>query len=87
MKIFTHRQFDKQYKKLRSSERERFQEWRDIFLKNYFDPVLENHPLHGAYLGCRSINVGGDLRAVYRLIDSETAYFIAIGTHHELFGS
>lgn len=87
MKIVTHRRFDKRYQKLRSGEQKRFQDRRDIFLKNSFDALLENHPLQGSYLGYRSINVGGDLRVVYRLIDPETAYFTAIGTHHELFGS
>ncbi len=87
MKILTHRRFDKHFAKLREGERRRFCKRRDLFLKDQFDPILENHPLHGEYAGWRSIHIGGDLSAIYRLIDAETAYFLAIGTHHELFGS
>jgi len=86
MKIFTHKRFDKRFRKLREGERKRFCDRRDAFLRNQFDPILDNHPLHGEYAGWRSINVGGDLRAVYRMVDEDTAYFIALGTHPELYG-
>lgn len=87
MKVITHRRFDKHFAKLREGERRRFRERRNLFLENQFDPILDNHPLHREYAGCRSIHIGGDLCVIYRLIDTETAYFLAIGTHHELFGS
>ncbi len=87
MKIFTHKRFDKCFKKLRAGEQQRFRDRRDLFLANQFDPILDNHPLHGGYNGWRSIHIGGDLCVIYRLIDAGTAYFLAIGTHHELFGS
>lgn len=87
MNIFTHRRFDKRFCTFRESEQRRFRERRDLFLQDPFFPLLENHQLHGKYGGCRSINVGGDLRVIYRLVDSNTAYFIAISTHSELYGS
>ncbi len=85
MRIILHRNFRKQYKKLRDEERRRFIEWRDLFLKNPFHPTLNNHPLHGAYRGYRSINVGGDLRVIYEAIDRSTAQFILIDTHGNLY--
>lgn len=56
----------------------------DIFLKDPFDPILKNHPLHGEYESCNSINITGDYRAIYYL-KGETAIFIRIGTHTELY--
>ncbi len=87
MKILTHRRFGNRFVKLREGERKRFYERRDIFLKDQFHPILDNHPLHGEYTGWRSIHIGGDLCVIYRLVDSEAAYFLAIGTHSELYGS
>ena len=47
--------------------------------------MLDNHPLHGEYLGYRSINVGGDLRVIYEELDRSTAQFILIDTHSNLY--
>lgn len=33
----------------------------------------------------RSINITGDYRAIYEVKDG-IAYFISVGTHHELYG-
>lgn len=85
MKIVLHRNFEKQYKKLRPKEQNRFKERRDVFLNDPFDPVLNNHPLRGRYKGYRSINVTGDLRAVYRLLNDDTVLFVAIDSHSNLY--
>ncbi|MFA6552685.1 MAG: hypothetical protein WCT19_04275 [Candidatus Paceibacterota bacterium] len=66
MIIILHKNFVRKFKKLRESEKSKFRQRRDIFLHNQFDPILGNHLLHGNYLGCRSINVGGDLRTYPR---------------------
>ena len=87
MIVYTHRIFDKQYVKLPKKVRERLKERRDIFLANPFDPVLENHPLHAPYEGCRSINVTGDYRAIYYHEARDVVRFFKIGTHHQLFGT
>lgn len=34
----------------------------------------------------RSIDVTGDIRAIYKTIDEYTIEFAYIGTHHELYG-
>jgi len=41
--------------------------------------------LKGKYTGYRSINIGGALRAAYKLIDSEIYFFVEISTHSELY--
>ena len=85
MKIKLHRSFEKQYKTLRISEKKKFKERRDIFLRDEFDPVLNNHLLKGKYLGLRSINITSDLRALYQK-EADTVVFKTIDTHSNLYG-
>lgn len=85
MKIVLHREFEKRYSKLRSGEKRRFQERRNLFLGSEFHPLLENHPLRGKYQGYRSISIGGDLRVVYKRIGKDIFLFAKIGTHGELY--
>ena len=84
MRIILHRNFKKQYKKLRDEERRRFRERINLFLKTPFHPLLNNHSLRGEYRSYRSINAGGDLRVIYQEIDSHTVHFI-IDTHSNLY--
>jgi len=85
MIIRSHRNFKKQLDKLTKSQREKFKERSNIFLRDEFHPILNNHALKGEYEGCRSINVSGDLRAIFRK-DAEEILFIAIGSHSKLYG-
>ena len=85
MRVRFHRNFEKQYRKLRPEEKQRFRERRDLFIKNVFHPLLKNHALRGAYAGYRSVNVGGDLRAIYKLAADDLALFVTIGTHNDLY--
>ena len=85
MTIVFHKDFKKQFQKLPIDERDRFKQRLRIFREDLYDAVLYNHPLHGKYAGCRSINVAGDLRAIYKFVKKETVVFIAIGTHGNLY--
>jgi len=85
MKIIFHRDFKKEYKKLGKNIRVHFQEQLVIFENNPFDPQLNNHPLKGKQNGLRSINITGDLRAVYEMVDDDFAHFIALGSHSNLY--
>lgn len=85
MKIRLHKNFKKKYKKLRESEKKKFKERRDLFLKNPYHPILNNHSLQGEYRGYRSIDITGDLRVHYELVADNMALFITIGTHSELY--
>lgn len=80
-----HRNFDKQYKKLKVSEKKKAQERLLLFLQNPYHPVLNNHPLKGKYLDCRSINITGDLRAVYKMISDSEAIFVTVDNHSNLY--
>ena len=68
--------------------RKSFKERIDIFSKDPYHLHLNNHALKNEYQGYRSIDVTSDWRAIYEeiIIEEEiTVYFIAIGTHKDLY--
>ncbi len=86
MQIFSHKHFDKKFKKLSPVIKKKFCERIAMFLENPFAEELNNHELNGNYQGMRSINITGDIRAIYETIDKQKIYFIAIGSHAQLHG-
>lgn len=87
MRIEFHRTFRKQLKTLPLKSRTAFERRLRVFMNDPFAPELNNHGLSGEWEGHRSINVTGDIRALYLLITEEHVFFVEIGTHHELYGS
>ena len=85
MKIRFHKSFEKQFNKLKTSEKKKAQERLKLFLENPFNPILENHPLKGKYTDYRSINITGDLRAIYKLLNESECVFVAVDTHSNLY--
>ena len=85
MRILFHKNFEKQYKRLSSKTRSQFKKRLKIFTKNPFDPILHNHVLGGERQDFRSINVTGDFRALYVIIDEDTVQFMVIDTHSNLY--
>jgi len=84
MDIDYSKKFRKQYKKLPENIKERCRERLQIFKSNSFSRELNNHALQGEYSGCRSINITGNLRAVYE-VRREGLRFLAIDTHSNLY--
>ena len=76
--------FSKQFKVLRSKQKERFYERLYLFKKNPHDKTLRDHALKGKYKGYRSINIEGDLRALYYVMENTLVIFGFIGTHSQL---
>jgi addiction module RelE/StbE family toxin len=85
MQILFHKDFRKRYKKLRRGEQQKTDDRIRLFETEMFHPLLNNHELHEPYEGCRSINITGDIRAVYEEIGSNAVHFIALGTRSELY--
>jgi addiction module RelE/StbE family toxin len=56
------------------------------FTQDPQNPTLRNHGLSGKWKGHFSINVTGDTRAVYFVIEDGIVRFVAIGSHSELYG-
>mgnify|MGYP001562235093 FL=1 len=84
MQYSSSKKFDKRFAKLTQKIREQFIESVKIFQQNPFDPKLNNHSVHYPYDGCRSINITGDVRAIYEP-KGYLAFFIRIGSHSELY--
>lgn len=78
--------FDKQYKKLSPKLQKQFGVRLTLFLSDEKHVLLHTHQLAGVYKGCKSFNVTADIRAVFELQDEDTLYFVAIGSHSELYG-
>jgi mRNA-degrading endonuclease YafQ of YafQ-DinJ toxin-antitoxin module len=85
MQIILHKKFIKNFTKLRYEEKQKFKERRNLFQNNPFDPILKNHAVDAVYPGWRSINVTGDIRALYEEINEGVVVFMKIGTHSQLY--
>ena len=85
MRLITHKQFNKAYAKAPEIIQKKYKERRNLFLTNPFHPFLNNHALTGEYSGCRSINITGDWRVIYRMKELDMVEFLKFGTHSELY--
>lgn len=85
MSILYHKEFLKRFKKQPLKIKEKFKERLAIFMQDEFDPSLNNHYLKGKYEGYRSINVTGDIRAVFKRITHDII-FVTIDSHSNLYG-
>ena len=86
MKILTNKRFDKAFKKMTFKLRTKFYQQIELFQSNPTDQQLNNHALSGRYFGYRSIDVSGNVRAIFKETDIDTVRFINIGTHSQLYG-
>ncbi len=85
MKLIFHKKFKRRFKKLTYAQQKKVTDRFTLFVVEPFDPILHNHELSGPWKGYRSINITGDLRAVYTIIDDGIVRFVDIGTHSELY--
>lgn len=85
MKADFHKSFMKQYRQLPNNIQREFEARLKMFYKNPYATKLNNHPLKGKRAGYRSINISGDIRAIYKLVSDDKAYFVEIGSHSNLY--
>lgn len=85
MTIRYSKRFRKQFQKLQKREQDAFWERLDIFIENPVAPLLNNHALQGSLKQFRSINIGGDMRALYIEEAGQIFIFELIGTHSQLY--
>jgi len=78
--------FKKQYKKLPIKFQNQFDEKVQLFAIDPTNSILRIHPLKGIYKGYWSMNVNGDIRALYIMRGQEMIIFALIGSHSELYG-
>ena len=85
MTISYSKNFVKQAKKLSPELRKKLLERIEIFSENQLHSTLRNHQLKGKYKEYRSIDITGDVRALYLQKENEVI-FDAVGTHSQLYG-
>ncbi len=78
--------FKKQYKILPAKFQLQFDARLRMFAKDPSDARLRTHPLKGNFAGYWSIDVNGDVRALYRKDGEDIILFALIGTHSQLYG-
>jgi addiction module RelE/StbE family toxin len=85
MNVIFHKRFEKMAVKLIPKVKQKMVERVSLFAQNPLAPQLRVHALYTPYKGSFSIDITGDYRAIYELIDDETALFTHIGTHSQLY--
>lgn len=87
MHIIRHPQFEKKITRLSPHIRAAFADRLELFMMNPQHPLLNDHALSGDRCGFRSINITGNWRLIYKILDEETILLTEIGTHHDLYGT
>lgn len=85
MRVDFSNKFKKQYGKAPTAIQTILKERLMVFERNKHAPILNNHELKGKFQGCRSINAGGDWRAIFEESLNGDAFFILFGTHSQLY--
>lgn len=85
MRVQIHPKLVKKLLRRTARDRQLLRERLIFFAAEPFHPSLRNHPLAGNWRGYRSINLSGDLRAIYYLHGRDMAIFVEIGTHSQLY--
>lgn len=85
MKVAFHKNFIKQFDKLTDKIKSKVKERIELFMIDPFNSQLNNHPLKGVYLNYRSVNITGDVRAIYKNLDQDECVFVALGNHSQLY--
>lgn len=84
MVVRFHKDFIKNSNKL-TLQKNKLTQRLKLFGQDEFNPILNNHSLRGKYQGYRSINITGDLRAIFKR-DEVSAIFVTIDSHSNLYG-
>jgi len=88
MQIEYSKKFIREFKKCSVNVKTNFKTRLEIFINDQYNSILNNHPLIGELRNYRSININGDWRAIFEEADGgQIIYFVAIGTHSQLYSS
>jgi len=85
MRLQYHSKFQKQLHKLPIERQLAVKERLILFEQKPFIAILNNHALKGRYEGYRSINITGDMRAIFIVLDKNRVEFVYIGSHSQLY--
>ena len=85
MQIDYSKNFLKQYAKLPKKLQIQTDKKLLLWQNNPSNPQLRDHALDGKYQGYRSINITGDVRALYTKTGNTIVIFGFIGSHSQLY--
>ncbi|OGL29573.1 hypothetical protein A3D14_01665 [Candidatus Saccharibacteria bacterium RIFCSPHIGHO2_02_FULL_47_12] len=85
MTIRYSRKFIKQLSKQPEKIQKAFTLRLKLFQEDPLDPILRQHPLKGKLKGYYSIDVTGDVRAIYEIEGKQIYLYVMIGTHSQLY--
>lgn len=85
MKLKRTKTFVRQFQKLSAKLQDQFAERLRLWLTDPTHTQLRVHPLQGEYKGYWSMNIRGDLRALYYYEAETVVVFALIGTHSQLY--
>ncbi|HWZ65888.1 MAG TPA: type II toxin-antitoxin system mRNA interferase toxin, RelE/StbE family [Patescibacteria group bacterium] len=86
MEVRFHKDFKKEFGKLSPKIQQKFWERLELWQEQPSHPLLKHHVLSGKLEGKHSINVSGDIRAIYEELDIVIVVYLMIGTHSQLYG-
>lgn len=86
MQYILSKRFEKNFAKLPKPVKKKVLTVLQKFVDDPLDPGLRSHRLSGKWNNHYSIDVTGDIRAVYVYIEDDIVHFVAVGTHSELYG-
>jgi addiction module RelE/StbE family toxin len=85
MKVKFQKSFTSQFKELSKTQKRLVTDAIELFTEDPMHDSLRNHPLKDKWANYRSVTADDDLRLHYRVINKDTALFVAVGTHDELY--
>ncbi len=85
MEYILSKQFEKKFSKLPQKTKNKVIEKLKIFISDPMDERLNNHSLSGKWRVYRSINITGNVRAIYTTAHNNIVRFIDIGSHSDLY--
>ncbi len=86
MTILFSKRYKKQYKKLPPDLQKQTKLRIELWKEQPNNPLLRLHKLEGSMNQFYSINITGDLRALYKIRGQEMYIYQMIGTHSQLYG-
>ena len=86
MTIRFSKKFRKQYGKLSPNLQQKTKDTLTLWSTNPNDESLRLHRLSGKLNRFYSIDITGDVRALYEIIDKEVYLYQMVGTHSQLYG-
>ena len=86
MELIFSKTFKKQYKKLSPKTQKQVKNRIELWQEQPNNPLLRLHRLEGKISNFYSINITGDVRALYEVVGDDIYVYEMIGTHSQLYG-